>query len=68
MAKTHVAETRQVPAKTAPSVPGPPRGRQVIQVGSGRGRGGRDRARAGQARREARVTVARRATILRSVG
>ncbi|NKZ03812.1 FAD-binding and (Fe-S)-binding domain-containing protein [Actinomadura latina] len=32
MAKTHVAETRQVPAKTAPSVPGPPRGRQVVQV------------------------------------
>ncbi|QKW34293.1 hypothetical protein HUT06_09845 [Actinomadura sp. NAK00032] len=32
MARTHVAETREVPAKTAPSVPGPPRGRQVVEV------------------------------------
>lgn len=32
MAKTHVAETRQVPAKTVPTAPGPPRGRQVVQV------------------------------------
>ncbi|NVI87804.1 FAD-binding and (Fe-S)-binding domain-containing protein [Actinomadura sp. BRA 177] len=32
MAKTHVAETRQVPAKTSPSIPGPPRGRQVVEV------------------------------------
>ncbi|WP_131732797.1 FAD-binding and (Fe-S)-binding domain-containing protein, partial [Actinomadura formosensis] len=33
MVRLQTAETRQVPAKTAPSVPGPPRGRQVIEVG-----------------------------------
>ncbi|MFG1851076.1 FAD-binding and (Fe-S)-binding domain-containing protein [Actinomadura geliboluensis] len=33
MARTHVAETREVPARTAPTVPGPPRGRQVVEVG-----------------------------------